>query len=198
MLAIAGEPRADTRTNQTREPRPVAWVDITDPDPADPVANSVFSQGFAAGAARFARLEGAWYGNRRIYFASTNGGNVGQGQIWEYDPAAETLRLLFESPSAEVLNAPDNLCVSPRGGLVLCEDGSGNEFLHGLTTDGTIFKFCQNNVVLHGERNGIVGDFRGSEFAGATYSPDGRWLFFNIQSPGITFAVRGPWGSGAL
>jgi secreted PhoX family phosphatase len=176
----------------------VEWVDIAEPNPADAVANSVFGQGFAAGGARFARLEGAWHGNELIYFASTNGGNAGQGQIWEYDPEAETLRLLFESPGAETLNAPDNLCVSPRGGLVLCEDGSGQEFLHGLTKDGTVFRFCQNKVVLAGERNGIVGDFRGSEFAGATYSPDGKWLFFNIQSPGITFAVSGPWRTGAL
>jgi len=105
---------------------------------------------------------------------------------------------VFESPAAEVLNSPDNITVSPRGGLVLCEDGSGTEFLHGLTVDGEIFKFAQNTVVLTGERNGIVGDFRGSEFAGATYSPDGRWLFFNIESPGITFAVTGPWRNGAL
>jgi secreted PhoX family phosphatase len=96
------------------------------------------------------------------------------------------------------LDSPDNITVSPRGGLVLCEDGGGAEFLHGLTTDGQIFRFAQNNVVLGGERNGITGDFRGSEFAGATYSPDGRWLFFNIQTPGITFAVTGPWRNGAL
>ena len=47
-----------------------------------------------------------------------------------------------------MLNAPDNLCVSPRGGLVLCEDGGGAEFVHGLTTDGVIFQFAQNNVDL--------------------------------------------------
>jgi uncharacterized protein len=198
MLAIVGLPNADTRVNQPRVARDVAWVDIAEPNPANAVTNSVFSQGFANGGARFARLEGAWYGNGLVYFASTSGGNAGQGQIWEYDPRAETLRLLFESPSADVLNAPDNLCVSPRGGLVLCEDGSGIEYLHGLTASGTIFKFCQNNVVLNGEHNGFVGDFRGSEFCGAAYSPDGKWLFVNVQSPGITFAIRGPWGSGAL
>jgi secreted PhoX family phosphatase len=198
MLAFTGQPQHDTRTNQPRNPRAVEWVPVPTPDPADPVANSTFSQGFAAGGARFARLEGCWYGNQRIYVVSTSGGNAGQGQVWEYDPAAETMRLLFESPGTEILNSPDNLCVSPRGGLVLCEDGGGLEFIHGLTTDGTIFRFAQNNVVLGGERNGISGDFRGSEFAGACYSPDGRWLFFNIQSPGITFAVTGPWGQGAL
>jgi secreted PhoX family phosphatase len=198
MLGIAGSPGYDTRTGQTGAWRSAAWFTIPTPDPANPGTNSVFSQGFNAGGARFARLEGAWFGNGRVYFVSTNGGNVAQGQIWEYDPAGDRLRLLFESPHADVLNAPDNLCVSPRGGLVLCEDGSGTEFMHGLTTDGQIFRFAQNNIVLNGERNGIAGNFTGSEFAGACYSPDGKWLFFNVQSPGITFALTGPWGSGGL
>jgi uncharacterized protein len=178
----------------------VEWVTIATPDnvAANSPSNWVWSQGRALGAATFARLEGCWYGNdAKIYIVSTSGG-IGQGQIWEYTPAAETIRLLFQSPGADVLNAPDNLTVSPRGGLVLCEDGSDLEYLHGLTVDGEIFKFAQNNVVLNGERNGITGDFRGSEWAGACYSPDGRWLFANIQSPGITFAITGPWMSGAL
>ena len=81
------------------------------------------------------------------------------------------LRMLFQSPGPEVLNAPDNICVSPRGGLVLCEDGSGDEFLHGLTVDGEIFPFAKNNAVLNGERNGIVGDFSGSEWAGRLLQP---------------------------
>jgi secreted PhoX family phosphatase len=178
----------------------IEWVPIATPDnpAASAPGNFVWAQGRALGAATFARLEGCWYGNdRKIYIVSTNGG-VGQGQIWEYSPSRETIRLLFESPGAEVLNAPDNITVSPRGGLVLCEDGSGQELLHGLTVDGEIFKFALNNVVLDGERNDIVGDFRSSEWAGACYSPDGKWLFANIQSPGITFAITGPWASGAL
>jgi secreted PhoX family phosphatase len=199
MLAVEGQPNYATRTGQTPdEPLDVLWVTIDTPDPVLPAGPSVFAQGAAKGAAAFARLEGAWYGRGRIYFASTSGGNAGQGQIWEYEPSSETLRLIFESPAAEILNSPDNICVSPRGGLVLCEDGSGSEFLHGLTVDGEIFKFAQNAVVLAGQRNGIAGDFRGSELAGATFSPDGKWLFFNVQSPGITFAVTGPWREGAL
>src|SRR5262245_54910880 len=179
----------------------VEWVPIATPD--NPASNSpgnfVWAQGRARGAATFARLEGCWYGgDKRIYIVSTSGGSVSQGQIWIYDPAAETITLLFESPDPQVLNMPDNITVSPRGGLVLCEDGSGLVYLHGLTTDGEIFRFAQNNVKLNGERNGIVGDFTGSEWAGATYSPDGRWLFVNIQSPGITFAITGPWMAGAL
>jgi uncharacterized repeat protein (TIGR03803 family) len=144
-------------------------------------------------------LEGAWYGHGSIYFVASGGGDAGEGQIFEYDPANQRLRLLFESPSADVLNAPDNICVSPRGGLVLCEDGDGIEYVHGLTTDGVIFRFIQNNVDLRQTPwNGFNSDSRGSEFAGACYSPDGKWLFVNIQSPGITFAITGPWGSGGI
>jgi len=199
MLAIADTLQADTRKDQTTGAwRSISWVAIDEPDPTDVDANRVFYQGFDRGGAIFSRLEGAWYGHGRIYFVSTNGGDVEEGQVWEYDPANDRLRLLFESPDAEVLNMPDNICVSPRGGLVLCEDGSDTQFVHGLTVDGQVFRFAQNNVALNGERNDLVGDFTESEFAGATYSPDGRWMFVNIQRPGITFAVTGPWGNGAL
>ena len=199
MLAMADAPQADLRSGQTADAwRPVTWVPIDDPDPAEIVDDAVFRQGLAGGGAVFARLEGAWYGDLRIYFVSTNGGDAQMGQVWELDPAADQLRLLFESPSAEILDMPDNICVSPRGGLVLCEDGVADQFVRGLTVDGHIFPFAKNNVVLAGERNGISGDFRQREFAGATYSPDGQWLFFNAQTPGITFGVTGPWAAGAL
>jgi uncharacterized protein len=79
------------------------------------------------------------------------------------------------------------------------EDGNlTGQRLIGLTRQGEVFPFAQNTMVLHGEHNGISGDFRGEEWAGATYSPDGRWLFVNIQTPGITFAITGPWDNGAL
>ncbi len=32
-----------------------------------------------------------------------------------------------------------------------------------------------------------------SEFTGPTFSPDGKVLFVNIQAPGITLAITGPW-----
>lgn len=178
----------------------VEWVPIAKPDNPDLDApeDFVWDQGRALGAATFQRLEGCWYGNdRKIYIVSTNGGR-GQGQIWVYDPAAETISLLFQSPGKHVLNKPDHITVSPRGGIVLCEDGGGDEYLHGLTVRGEIFTFAKNNVKLNGERNGLSGDFTGSEWAGPCYSPDGRWLFANIYDPGITVAITGPWQSGAL
>jgi secreted PhoX family phosphatase len=113
------------------------------------------------------------------------------------------MRVLFASPDASVLNNPDNICVSPRGGIVLCEDGGGQEYLHGLTTDGEIFPFALNDVVI--PAGGVPGksvppgDYRGSEWCGSTFDPrHGDWLFANIQSPGITFAITGPWQDGSL
>ncbi|WP_239075264.1 alkaline phosphatase PhoX [Planosporangium flavigriseum] len=32
-----------------------------------------------------------------------------------------------------------------------------------------------------------------SEFAGVVSSPDGKTLFASVQTPGITYAITGPW-----
>ena len=199
MLAIDGAPDYDTRTGQAVGTwHPVTWAPIADPDPADIADDSVYRQGVAGGGATFARLEGIWHGGGRIYIVSTTGGDEDAGQVWEYDPAGARIRLLFESPGTDVLDMPDNLTVSPRGGLVLCEDGDADNYVRGLTLAGAIFPFAKNNVVLDGERNGFAGDFSNREFAGAVYDPAGDWLFVNAQTPGITFAITGPWGAGLL
>jgi secreted PhoX family phosphatase len=204
MLAVGGRPRLDLRDGQQVGVRySTFWVPIGDPERANETegpatGGGVFAQGLAAGGAIFARLEGAWYGDGRVYVTATSGGRAQMGQVWELDIDREELRLVFESPAADVLNMPDNLTLSPRGGIVLCEDGTANPCIHGLSRDGRIFRFARNNVVLAGERNGFTGDFRIREFAGATYSPDGTWLFVNIMVPGITFAITGPWKQGAL
>jgi secreted PhoX family phosphatase len=36
----------------------------------------------------------------------------------------------------------------------------------------------------------------GSEFAGVCFSHDGRFMFVNIQGPGITCVIRGNWRQG--
>jgi len=171
----------------------VSWVDINKPDPpdAETSVDAVYRQGFALGAATFARLEGCWYGADSIFFTSTSGGDKRLGQVWQYTPQGKDkgeLKLIFESPEEAVLDMPDNLCVSPNGGLILCEDGNNEHFVRGLTRDGRIFDVAKN----------ILPGFEGEEFAGATFSPDGQTLFVNIQTPGITLAIWGPWERGAL
>jgi uncharacterized protein len=181
----------------------VSWVVIEDPDrahsPGTRDGGGVFQQGRDQGATAFAKLEGCWWGNRVCYFVSSHGGRAKKGQIWQYDPVASRLRLVFESPGVDVLDSPDNICVSPRGGLVLCEDGDREpQKLHALNPQGSLCELAWNNVQLRGERNNHRGDFRGSEWAGATFTPDGKWLFANIQNPGLTLAITGPWESVGL
>lgn len=213
MLAVAGRPGADL--SGVNEPAPavgaafdVTWVDIDDPDPTFPAGTTndeaiqaVANQGIAQGAATFARLEGAAADRNTIYFCSTQGGaqppgdadpsgfGAGRGQIWAYHTPTETLHLLYESPSSQVLDFPDNVTTSRTGTLVLCEDGRDGNFLRGLSTDGRIFDFAKNAIA------GRTDD----EFAGATFSPDFHTLYVNIQaSSGLTFAIWGPWGRGGF
>lgn len=201
MLAVDRRPQYDTFLGQTvGRSLPVTWVPIEDADPEGATSESVFDQGREQGGAAFARLEGAWWGSGEVYFNSTSGGEAGQGQVWVYRPDGRSgghLTLLFESPGAHVLDSPDNITVSPQGGLVLCEDGGGDQYMRGLTRDGRPFDLAVNLV-------------DGAEWAGATFSPDGEILFVNTQGStsssvpagpanvGRTYAIWGPWKRGAL
>jgi hypothetical protein len=147
-IAADGKPQYSTITGQTVGVKlPTTWVDIADPNPPGTVATAVFNQGFTAGGAKFARLEGCWPGGGSIFFNSTSG-NAGKGQVWEFNPRGNSgkgdLKLVYESPGTTVLDMPDNLTVSPRGGLLLCEDGDADQFLCGITQRGEIFDFALN------------------------------------------------------
>lgn len=191
MLAIKGKPEYDTRKGQKNGVSyECEWVPIENPDPSNATEKplAVYEQGMAKGAATFGRLEGAWYGEGCIFINSTDGGDAKCGQVWRYRPMGAKhgeLTLIFESPSKEILDAPDNLCVSPRGSLVICEDGDDDQYVRGLTQKGMLFDVAKNLL-------------NKSEFAGATFSPDGETLFFNIQTPGVTVAMWGPWRKGVL
>ena len=93
--------------------------------------------------------------------------------------------MLYESPSPDILDFPDNVTTSKRGTIVICEDGGNGNFLRGLSRRGQLFDIAQNKIP--GEEN--------DEFAGSTFSHDGRTLYVNIQdSTGLSFAIWGPWG----
>lgn len=188
-LRIVGDPMRDMTTGQTvGEPLPVEWVPITDPDPPD---DSVRQEAFAAGAAMFRREEGIWIGSGRVYFDSTDGGDAEAGQLFEYDPVAGTLRLVYESPGNDELEAPDNLVVAPFGDIFICEDGDPPQFVRAITPEGLIYDFAQT----------LASDI---EFCGACFSPDGQTLFVNQQGGrgagadlGLTYAITGPFASRA-
>jgi uncharacterized protein len=178
----------------------VEWVDIEQPDADIAAGQTVFQQGAARGGASFRRLEGAWYSkdDRAIYFNSTDGGAASAGQVWAWSRKGnrEYVELVYESPSTDVLLKPDNLTVSPDGGVLLCEDPdrARQSFLRGLTEDGELYDFAAN--IRPGTIPGTSTPSSWDEFAGATFHGD--WLFVNIQTPGVTMAITGPWRNGPL
>jgi hypothetical protein len=199
ILAVKDRPRYDTsRGQRPGVALPAVWIDIEDPDPSgagtDPSA--VFREGQSKGAALFQRLEGCFYGDESIYFVSTSGGAARAGQVFQYRPTSSDegeLVLVFESPSRAVLDAPDNICIGPRGRLVLCEDGGADQFIRMLTKEGQILDLVRAPVV--------EGQPSPREFAGSCISPDGEVMFFNVQGatnsrsmqPSRTYALWGPW-----
>ena len=180
----------------------IDWVSIDDPDPAFDTSNppsnndairTVSLQGFAKGGAKFARPEGCWFSEGSLWFTCTRGGSTdeglseapngeygdGRGQIWRYDPATETLTLVFQSTDPAILDLPDNLTVSPSGAVVICEDGKEGNFVRVLQGDGTMANLVENRT-----------ESPDDEFAGVCFSPDGTTMFVNIQArSGLTFAI---------
>jgi hypothetical protein len=172
----------------------VDWVDLDDvTSPNDDLRH----QGRSRGAAVFVRGEGmtvetdAVGGGTCIWFVCTTGGPHGLGQLWCYRPAAGeggdaerrqpgTIELGVEPRNVDLLRNGDNLTLAPFGDLLVCEDNSNAQHVVGITRSGGMYRVAANAR-------------RDSEFAGATFSPDGSTLFVNLQKPGLTFAIRGPW-----
>lgn len=206
-LAIKGQKSRSTRNWEDAPPISVGaileveWVDIDD---ADTRVDDLRYRGFARGAARFARGEGMWFGmgpgsranvprpTARVYFACTNGGAARLGQLWRYLPsvyegtereseAGGVLELFLEPNDSKVISNADNLSVTPWGGLVVCEDCDHElQRLLLVEPDGQVGTFALNTL-------------NASELAGSCFSPDRSTMFANIQNPGITLAIRGPW-----
>lgn len=198
-LAVKDADRADLRNwgdMQVELGRELAvrWISLKAVDSPD---DDLRLRGRQSGAAIFCRGEGASFGVRpgepgAVYFNCTQGGQARKGQVWRYRPSSGegvkeenehpgTLTLIYESPDEATLDMCDNIAVSPFGDLILCEDGSGEQYLRALTPDGRVVDVARNAMSSNGE------------FCGACFSPDGAVMFVNIQKPGLTLAVRGPW-----
>jgi secreted PhoX family phosphatase len=163
------------------KPLPVEWVKLDDVDPAGDTLRFEAQQ---KGAAVFWRGEGAWYHQGKHYWVCSGAGDVGEGQVWCYDPTTETVTLVVESTEENLLDGPDNMTVARDGTMYLCEDGSGgspgearySQRIVGVDATGGLFNFALNVIST-------------SEFAGACFSPNGHYLYVNVQGEGITCAI---------
>lgn len=227
-LAVLGQPNADLRNPLLCQEYSCAWVDIADPD-ADGAtlavagignvsASGPYRQAYANGAAIFGATEGCWVAHGVVFFTDkqVTADPARAGRIWALDLSTMILKAIFVSNDKQVGNSPDNVCISPRGGVLFCEDGGPGspnptgapitaQRLMAVAPSGASYQFARHNynftreqLDAAGKPNARAGDFRNSEWAGAAFSPDGHTLFVNLYTPGITLAITGPWARGTL
>lgn len=167
---------------------PCRWIDL---DEVEAPRNDLRTRAYAKGAMRLARCEGIWHGGDAVYITATTGGTGALGQVWRYVPSPDegtdaeaahpaSIELFLESHDAAQLKNCDNLCAAPWGELFVCEDGTGRDGIVRIKPTGEVHRFALN----------VTND---SELAGVCFSPDGTTLFVNIQDPGMTVAITGPW-----
>lgn len=228
-LAVVGRPGADLRFPTLCQEFQCAWVPVPDPD-ADRATISTtvgsvtgsgpFRGAYANGGAIFGANEGCWVANGTVFFtdkATSSAGNglpARSGVIWALDLSTLVLKAIFVGRDRVVGNSPDNICVSPRGGLLFNEDGGNSapqsapitsQELKVLTPAGNSYTFARHNfnftqaqLQAVGKAGSNAGDARNTEWAGSVFSPDGRVLFVNLYTPGVTLAITGPWTKGTL
>ncbi|MCC0098840.1 PhoX family protein [Streptomyces flavotricini] len=174
----------------------VDWVPVPDRDARTVSVRKQFGEGAVT---RARKLEGMWWADGGTYFVSSyareeSPGAAHDGQVWFYDPKRRTIRLTVvlgvnADPAKDgSFDGPDNITVSPYGGLVIAEDGSGLQHLFGATESGRTYPLARNELNI-----GTAQEPEYSEFTGVCFSPDGRTLYANIQDPGIMLAITGPW-----
>jgi len=198
-MAVRDKPGADTSNKTERlwnvgDWLAVDWIDLHEVESPN---KDLRMRGHADGAALIARGEGIHWGDGELYLTPTSGGPIGRGQILRYVPSRDEgrpgerrrpgrVQLFVESTDARVLNMGDNLTVTPWAHLLVCEDNyseTNPNFLRGVTARGETYAIAKSAYVTN------------SEFAGVCVSPDGATVFLNIQTPGITFAITGPWAT---
>lgn len=193
-LAVVGQPSLRTHNWSgeadvaLRASLRVRWIDLDDIDGA---RDDLRERGAANGAAMFARGEGLCAADGFLAFTCTIGGPARLGQVFTYTPSpnegtareAESpgvLSLAAEATEQSLLQNADNITASPWGDLLVCEDTGSHCGVVGIRPDGGQYEVCDNA-------------YSNSELAGVCFAPDGKTLFVNIQYPGMTLAITGPW-----
>ncbi|GAA4744216.1 PhoX family protein [Nocardioides endophyticus] len=200
---------AHLTSSQLGRPFDVRWVEVPDRDATDTDVREQFDDGQVTRGRKF---EGVWGTSSGVYVVNSYAYEKGEdlpdqavphsGMVWFYDYARETIQLVnyfpyqnyahdetFE-PAYPDLNfdGPDNVTVTPWGSLVLAEDGVGASHVLSATPGGPTYAIARNMLNVGDEAQPEY-----SEFTGPTFSADGKVLYVNIQDPGLTLAITGPW-----
>ena len=174
LEAMQGARRAAARTCRTcRSPpspaRPTTSSGSTVPD-RDATTVSTRKQFTDDQVTRSRKLEGMWWGDGGAYFVCLASPARGRQRRPARRPGLvprpatrtrSSSSCTSPTPRRDQDNdpdGPDNITVSPYGGLILAEDGEGKQHLVGSTDDGEAFFFARND---HPDD---------SEFTGPTFS----------------------------
>ncbi len=203
ILGDDGKPIPDVAyltSAQLLRPFRVAWVEVPDRDAVSVSVRKQFTDGQVTRGKKF---EGVWGTRDGVYVVNSyaEAGSTDlpgdavphDGMVWFYNYEKQTIQLVTYFPSNDAadlgpgaryvdynFDSPDNVTVTPWGSLVLAEDGNSSSHVLSSTPGGPTYAIARN----------MLND---SEFCGPTFSDDGKVLFVNIQTPGLTLAITGPW-----
>ncbi len=187
---LVAEGRTEFRTGvPAAQSYKTRWVSIADPLRAHAGngtgSDGCFQQGAVQGGAHFRRVEGIYVRGRELFFTATNGGDAFLGQVFVHHLDDATLALVYEAKDPQVMNWPDAIERGPNGGHIICQDGKElfPQVLYYLSPKGKVAPIARNHM---------EGGQSTSEWSGCSMSADGRWLFANIYSPGLSVAITGP------
>ncbi|MFY1634609.1 alkaline phosphatase PhoX [Solwaraspora sp. WMMB335] len=184
---------------QLGRPFPVRWIEVPERDAQTTTVREQFADDEVTRGRKF---EGVWGTDQGVYVVNSYAWEDGDlpadaaphdGMVWFYDYRAETIQLVTYFPhqttseegtpakySDLTFDGPDNVTVTPWGSLVLAEDGSGASHVLSAIPGGPTYAIARNQL-------------NDSEFCGPTFTDDGKILFVNMQDPGLTLAITGPW-----
>jgi len=191
---------------QLGRPFRVRWVPVPE---RDGQTTSVRKQ-FTNEVTRGKKFEGVYGTDKGVYVVNSFAFNTADlpadavkhdGMVWFYSYADRTITLVTYFPHQStsetgatprydgvVFDGPDNVTVTPWGTLVLAEDGVGASHVLSSVPGGPTYAIARNQLNI-----GTAAKPEYSEFTGPTFSSDGKVVFVNIQTPGITYAITGPW-----
>lgn len=184
---------------QMGRPFPVKWVTVPDRDARTVPVRKQFTDGQVTRGKKF---EGVWGTDEGVYVVNSYAFDEGElpadavphdGMVWFYDYREQTIQLVTYFPHQATaasgdaakyddltFDGPDNVTVTPWGSLVLAEDGAGASHVLSSFPGGPTYAIARNQL-------------NDSEFCGPTFTEDGKVLFVNMQTPGLTLAITGPW-----